>query len=65
VIAVQLAVKIIIFAVLGILLIPTVIVVGIAFGPAALVMLFVAGLALPVVLVVGWFERKPRVRLHR
>jgi hypothetical protein len=56
---VQLAVKIIIFVLLFILLIPTLIAVGIAFGPAALVMLFVAAIAIPVVLVFGWFERKP------
>ena len=60
------AVKTIIFAFFAVLLIPTVLVVGIAFGPAALVMLFVAGIALPVVLVVGWFDRKPpRARLPR
>ncbi len=55
----QLAAKIIIFALFSVLLIPTLFVVGIALGPAALVMLFIAGIALPVVAVVGWFERKP------
>ncbi len=61
----QLAVKIIIFALLFILLIPTLFVIGIGLGPAVLVMLFVAAIALPVVLVFGWFERKPRARLPR
>jgi hypothetical protein len=61
----RLTVKIIVFAFFFILLIPTLFVVGIAFGPAILVMLFVAAIALPVVLVFGWFERKPRARLPR
>jgi hypothetical protein len=44
-----------------ILMIPALLVAGIALGPAALVMLFVVAIAVPVLLVVGWFERKPRL----
>jgi hypothetical protein len=63
---VQIAGKIIIFAVFVVLLIPILVAVGIALGPAALVMLFIAAIALPIVLVVGWFERKPpHARLPR
>jgi hypothetical protein len=48
----------IVLSILGaLLLLPVVLLVGIALGPAALVMLFVVGWALPVVLVARAFMR--------
>ena len=58
----QLTIKIITFM----LMIPALLVLGIALGPAALVMLFVAGLAVRRgARRCGWFERKPRRSLRR
>ena len=51
----------VLFAVLAIvLMLPVLLLVGIALGPAALVILFVIGCALPVVLVEGAMERHTR-----
>lgn len=51
----------VLFAVLAIvLMLPVLLLVGIALGPAALVILFVIGCALPVVLVEGARERRTR-----